>query len=93
MRGLTHYTKMKKLQLKKLTLSEMPTEELTEVNGGFPTTISLVSLYTIAVTASACDDCASYGCPTKAHQSAGSCCLCSGYSSCYDQVRKLDDKM
>lgn len=67
----------------------MPTDTMDQINGGgldekqeFATTISLISLYTVSIVFSACDDCASYTCPTKASQSAGSCCLCSGHSAC-----------
>ena len=48
---------MKKLKLKKVTLSEMPTESLDGINGGLDqsvqshptTTISLLSIYTISI--------------------------------------------
>lgn len=48
---------MKKLKLKKVTLSEMPTESLDGINGGLDqsaqshpiTTISLISIYTISI--------------------------------------------
>lgn len=82
---------MKKLKLKKLTLSEMPMDTLDQVNGGFnpneqinctPTTTVLISIYTVSIVISGCDDCASYTCQTKASQSAGSCCLCTGHGTC-----------
>lgn len=82
---------MKKIKLKKLTLSEMPTDTLDQINSGrmeevkddFATiTISLISIYTVSIIMSGCDDCASYTCPTKASQSRASCCLCSGYYTC-----------
>lgn len=47
---------MKKLKLKKVTLSEMPTESLDGINGGLdqsaqshPTTTILISIYTISI--------------------------------------------
>lgn len=52
---------MKKLKLKKITLAEMPSEAMDKVNGGNNevksapiTTISLISLYTYSIIASAC---------------------------------------
>lgn len=69
----------------------MPTDTLDQINGGkeddiiqsgFATTISLISLYTVSIVMSECDDCASYTCQTKASQSAGSCCLCTGHGTC-----------
>ena len=76
----------KKLKLKKITLSEMPNKAMNELNGGgyngqsISVTISLSLLYTLSITVSACDDCASYDCASKGcqRQSLGSYCLCSG---------------
>ena len=78
---------MKKLKLKKITLAEMPSEAMDKVNGGNNevksapiTTISLISLYTYSIIASACDDCASSGCNTRycQQESKASYCLCTG---------------
>lgn len=89
-RGQRIKNNMKKIKLKKLTLSEMPTDTLNQINGGkndvpkaeFATSLTLISLYTVSIVMSACDDCASYTCQTKASQSAGSCCLCTGHGTC-----------
>lgn len=77
---------MKKLQLKKVQLAEMPSDAMLMVNAGradkmeaqFATTIILISIYTVSIVASACDDCASYGCQSRDCQatSKASYCLC-----------------
>lgn len=77
---------MKKLQLKKVQLAEMPSDAMLAVNAGkadkmeaqFATTTILISLYTISIVTSACDDCASYGCQSRDCQatSKASHCLC-----------------
>lgn len=84
---------MKKLKLKKVTLAEMPREAISQVNGGkdtginqesATTTVILISIYTVSIVASACDDCASHGCQSRGCQgeSKASYCLCSGYDTC-----------
>ena len=67
----------------------MPIDALEQIGGGQHdvectpiTTTIFISLYTLSIVASACDDCVSQDCPTKASESEGSCCLCSGYGTC-----------
>lgn len=75
---------MKKLKLKKVTLSEMPTESLDGINGGFDqsaqshptTTISLISIYTVSIVLSGvhCNSSSTQGPPPQNSQTSQ--CLC-----------------
>ena len=75
---------MKKLKLKKVTLSEMPNESLDGINGGLDqsaqshptTTISLISIYTVSIVLSGvhCNSSATQGPPPQNSQTSK--CLC-----------------
>lgn len=75
---------MKKLKLKKVTLSEMPTELLDGINGGLDqsaqshpiTTISLISIYTISIVLSGVHCDSSISKQQTATNSETSRCLC-----------------
>ena len=79
---------MKKLQLKKVQLAEMPADSMLAVNGGIKEEVQfssdpliasiLLSIYTVSIVASGCGHCASYGCQSRDCQatSKASHCLC-----------------
>lgn len=81
---------MKTLKFKKITLSEMPSEDMGGALGGNVNqdndligTVILISIYTVSIVATANDDCATFNCSNLCQrQSKASYCLCSGYTDC-----------